>query len=176
MAESQVNFANKVLLETKVRIPGISEQSRIAAVLDTVDEAIAKMEALIAKLKQVRAGLLHDLLTRGLDKHGQLRDPTAHPEQFQDSPLGRIPLEWEVQSLESITDPSTPICYGIVQAMDFVPDGVPVLTIRDLLGDYSTGLHRTARNIDANYARSRVRPDDVLISVKGTIGRVAVVP
>ena len=59
--------------------------------LDTVDEAIAKTEAVIAKLKQVRAGLLHDLLTRGLDEHGQLRDPIAHPEQFQDSPLGRIP-------------------------------------------------------------------------------------
>ena len=43
--------------------------------LDTVDEAIAKTEAVIAKLKQVRAGLLHDLLTRGLDEHGQLRDP-----------------------------------------------------------------------------------------------------
>ena len=77
-------------------IPLLSEQSRIAAVLDTVDEAIAKTEAVIAKLKQVRAGLLHDLLTRGLDEHGQLRDPVAHPEQFQDSPLGWIPAEWNV--------------------------------------------------------------------------------
>ena len=68
----------------------------IAAVLDTVDEAIAKTEAVIAKLKQVRAGLLHDLLTRGLDEHGQLRDPIAHPEQFKDSPLGMIPREWYI--------------------------------------------------------------------------------
>ena len=69
-------------------MPLPDEQSRIAAVLDTVDEAIAKTEAVIAKLRQVRAGLLHDLLTRGLDKNGQLRDPIAHPEQFQDSPIG----------------------------------------------------------------------------------------
>ena len=69
--------------------------------LDTVDEAIAKTEAVIAKLKQVRAGLLHDLLTRGLDENGQLRDPIAHPEQFQDSPLGRIPREWTVVSLKA---------------------------------------------------------------------------
>ena len=74
----------------------LPEQTRIAAMLDTVDEAIAKTEAVIAKLKQVRAGLLHDLLTRGLDENGQLRDPVAHPEQFQDSPLGRIPKEWKV--------------------------------------------------------------------------------
>jgi type I restriction enzyme S subunit len=75
---------------------------RVAAVLDTVDEAIAKTEAVIAKLKQVRAGLLHDLLTCGLDENGQLRDPIAHPEQFQDSPLGRIPREWRVQHLDDV--------------------------------------------------------------------------
>ena len=176
MAESQVNFANNVLLETKVRIPNFPEQQRIAPVLDTVDDAIAKTEAVIAKLKQVRAGLLHDLLTRGLDEHGELRDPVAHPEQFQDSPLGRIPSQWDVLCLESVNETSSPICYGIVQAMEFVPDGVPVLTIRDLLGDFATGLHRTAMSIDATYARSRVRPGDVLISIKGTIGRVALVP
>ena len=75
------------------------EQSRIAAVLDTIGELIAKMEAVIAKLRQVRAGLLHDLLTRGLDQHGQIRDPITHPELFQDSPLGLIPKDWEVPSL-----------------------------------------------------------------------------
>jgi len=85
----------------RTRRPRRPEQSRIAAVLDTVDEAIAKTEAVVAKLKQVRAGLLHDLLTRGLDEHGQLRDPIAHPEQFQGPPLGRIPREWEIATLVS---------------------------------------------------------------------------
>ena len=55
--------------------------------LDTVDEAIAKTEAVIAKLKQVRAGMLHDLLTRGLDEHGGSAILSLHPEQFHDSPL-----------------------------------------------------------------------------------------
>jgi type I restriction enzyme, S subunit len=82
--------------------PEPAEQSRIAAVLDTVDEAIAKTEAVIAKLKQVRAGLLHDLLTRGIDKHGQLRNPSTHPEQFQDSSLGCIPGEWGIKTLNEL--------------------------------------------------------------------------
>jgi len=73
-------------------------------VLDTVDEAIAKTEAVIAKLRQVRAGLLHDLLTRGLDQNGQLRDPIAHPEQFQDSPIGRIPSEWIVRNVSALAN------------------------------------------------------------------------
>lgn len=79
--------------------PDLGERRRIASVLDTVDALIESSEAVLAKLRQVRAGLLHDLLTRGLDADGQLRDPDAHPEQFKDSPLGRIPREWEIEPL-----------------------------------------------------------------------------
>lgn len=79
--------------------PSKDEQRRIAEILDTIDEAIQKTEALIAKLKAMKQGLLHDLLTRGLDKNGKLRDPKTHPEQFEDSPLGRIPKEWAIQEL-----------------------------------------------------------------------------
>lgn len=83
-------------------LPELGEQKAVGVILRLVDEAIAKTEAVIAKLRQVRAGLLHDLLTRGLDKNGQLRDPIVHPEQFQDSPIGRIPREWEVKSLSTL--------------------------------------------------------------------------
>ncbi len=84
------------------RVPAIesADQARIAYVLDTIDAAIAKTEAVITKLKQVRAGMLHDLLSYGLDENGHLRDPIAHPEQFKDSPLGRIPRKWDVVKLD----------------------------------------------------------------------------
>jgi type I restriction enzyme, S subunit len=110
---------------THFRIPRIEskEQSRIAAVLDTVDEAIAKTEAMIAKLKQVRAGLLHDLLTRGLDEHGQLRDPIARPQQFCESAAGLIPRSWSVRPIREcligspqngLYKPARQIGYGLL--------------------------------------------------------------
>ncbi len=77
----------------------LPEQCHIAEILDTIDVAIQKTEALISKLKAMKQGLLHDLLTRGLNKNGKLRDPKAPPEQFKDSPLGRIPREWVIQEL-----------------------------------------------------------------------------
>ena len=80
------------------------EQTRIAYVLDTIDEAIAQTESVIAKLKQVRAGMLHDLLSYGLDEHGQLRDPIAHPEQFKESPLGLIPRDWDCKPISVFCD------------------------------------------------------------------------
>ena len=55
------------LLRFQVTVPLSDEQIRIAEVLDTIDEAIANTRSVISKLRQVRAGMLHDLLTCGLD-------------------------------------------------------------------------------------------------------------
>jgi type I restriction enzyme S subunit len=92
------------LLTISVSLPPLYEQQRITEILDTVDEAIARTSSLIIKLKQTKAGLLQDLLTRGLDEDGKLRDPQAHPEQFKDSPLGRIPKDWEAKPLAAIAN------------------------------------------------------------------------
>lgn len=77
-------------------LPSVSEQNRITEILDTLDDAILKTEQLVAKLRQIKQGLLHDLLTRGIDENGQLRDPIAHPEQFNGSALGFVPKDWDI--------------------------------------------------------------------------------
>ena len=82
------------------------EQTKIAEILSTVDRAIEQTEALIAKQQRIKTGLMQDLLTRGIDEHGNLRSEQTH--KFKDSPLGRIPVEWEVnefgQTVESAVD------------------------------------------------------------------------
>ena len=60
-----------------------------------MDRAIEQTEALIAKQQRIKTGLMQDLLTRGIDEHGNLRSEQTH--EFKDSPLGRIPVEWEVR-------------------------------------------------------------------------------
>lgn len=80
----------------------LPEQQHIAEILDTLNEAIRRSEQVIAKLQQVKQGLLHDLLTRGIDEHGELRDPDRHPEQFKDSELGRLPRGWEAVALSTV--------------------------------------------------------------------------
>lgn len=82
-----------------VTIPKFSkpEQTKIAEILSTVDRAIEQTEALIAKQQRLKTGLMADLLSRGIDEHGNLRSEQTH--EFKDSPLGRIPVEWEVVSL-----------------------------------------------------------------------------
>ena len=166
----------------KVFCPEKEERWRIAAVLDTVDEAIAKTEAVIAKLRQLRAGLLHDLLTRGLDAHGQLRDPIAHPEQFQDSPLGRIPSEWVFESLGERLQRIG----GIIQtgpfgsqlhAHEYTTEGVPVITPQDVL-EGSVSVAQIARIPTARadeLKRHRVRLGDLIFARRGDLSRCAAI-
>ena len=70
-----------------------AEQAKIAEVLSTMDRAIEQTEALTAKQQRIKTGLMQDLLTRGIDEHGDLRSEQTH--EFKDSPLGRIPVEWD---------------------------------------------------------------------------------
>jgi len=81
----------------KVPSPSPNEKLKISLILDTLDTSIHETEAIIAKLKAVKQGLLHDLLTRGIAANGELRPfQTEAPHLYKESPLGWIPKEWDV--------------------------------------------------------------------------------
>ena len=148
-----------------------------------MDEAIAKTEVVVKKLKQVRAGLLHNLLTRGLDEYGQLRDPIAHPKQFQNSPLGRIPREWGVLSIEEllarVPNPirSGPFGSSLLK-QELKPSVIPLLGIDNV--HVECFMTEFTRFVDEEkfqeLKRYAVRPHDVMITIMGTVGRCCVVP
>lgn len=95
---------------------------------------------------------------------------------YRQTELGLIPEDWNDPELNSITDSNSPICYGIVQVGSFVSNGIRVLAIKNLDTDYATRIHRSSFEIERPYKRSRVQPGDVLVSIKGTTGRVGIVP
>jgi hypothetical protein len=96
----------QIVQNVPIPLPHPNEQGRIAEIIDTLDATIRETEAVVGKLRLGRSGLLHDLLNCGLDQHGQLRNHARHAEQFQDSPIGRIPKAWDtitVQQVGSVT-------------------------------------------------------------------------
>lgn len=98
-----INLKFEEYLASTICVPtSIQEQAGIALVIDTLDTAIHETEAIIAKLKAVKQGLLHDLLTRGIDANGELRPPQSEaPHLYKPSPLGWVPTEWQVAPLSS---------------------------------------------------------------------------
>ncbi|WP_084436727.1 restriction endonuclease subunit S [Aldersonia kunmingensis] len=66
MAESQTNFADEALLQTRLNVPPLREQQRMAEILDTLDDQIRATERIVAKLKLTKQGILADLLVNGV--------------------------------------------------------------------------------------------------------------
>jgi type I restriction enzyme S subunit len=173
---AQPAISLKKFKELQIPVPPISEQNRIAEILDTIDDAIQKTEALISKLKAMKQGLMHDLLTRGLDENGRLRDPKAHQEQFKESPLGRIPKDWKVCSLESLITHITSGSRG--WASYYSKEGAVFLRIGNLTREHI--------NLDFNDivyvkppkggegARTAVCEGDILISITADLGIIGV--
>lgn len=89
-----ISSANVKNLE--VLAPPLPEQQKIATILSSVDEVIEKTRAQIDKLKDLKTGMMQELLTKGVGVDG-----VPHTE-FKDSPVGRIPVEWDVVHLESL--------------------------------------------------------------------------
>lgn len=149
-------------------------QESIARLLVRVDEAIEQTEDLMAKQQRIKSGLVHDLLSRGLDPQGHVR--CTSKDRFRKTEIGEVPSDWTVVSIESLVSPKTPICYGIVQVGPHMHGGVPTIAIRDLDDIQVLKLHHTDPVRECRFARSRCQEDDILISIKATTGRIGIAP
>ena len=77
-------------------IPPLTEQRRILSVLDSIDDAIERTEAVTTATERLRDALLHELLTRGV--------PGWHT-QWKDVPgIGTIPAAWDVVRLGDVVE------------------------------------------------------------------------
>ncbi|MFB1488340.1 MULTISPECIES: restriction endonuclease subunit S [unclassified Thiocapsa] len=157
--------------------PSFEQQQRIAEILSTVDEAIEQTEALIAKTQQIKAGLMHDLFTRGVASDGQLK-PAIRCSRTQ---FGLLPQGWVTGSLLDVADEKRqPILTGPFGADlgndDFVDDGVPVLRIGNVQAGYLelSELLFVTPSKARELARYVVRAGDLLFARQGaTTGRNA---
>lgn len=88
-----------------------------------------------------------------------------------------VPSEWTVASLEQATSSSRPICYGILKPRVPAPGSVRYVEVRDLQqGRIDQDLNLTSKALDEEFRRSRLRSGDVLIAIRGSYDRSAVVP
>lgn len=165
----------KILESIPVLHPRHCEQRRIAEILSTLDETIDQTEALITKYQQIKAGLMHDLFTRGVTPDGHLRPTSAQaPHLYKESPLGWIPKEWEVQALGAF---ATSRPGGFVNGpfgsdlltSELTDSGVPVIYVQDIKEDEYrrfSNAHVTERKANELLV-CNVRTEDVLVAKVG---------
>jgi type I restriction enzyme S subunit len=168
-------ISRKNLENIHIPLPPLPEQHRIAEILSTIDETIERTEALIEKYRHIKAGLMSDLLTRGIDEEGRIRSEETH--EFKDSPLGRVPEEWEVNTLEDICakainggTPST----GIEKYWN---GDIPWITGADILNQKVSKIRRYITEEAVRDSSTNVIPKGNLLVVTRTgVGKLSIAP
>ena len=162
----------------RVRIPtSVSIQKKIANILSTIDTATEQTEALIDKYQHIKAGLMHDLFTRGVLPNGQLRPPREQaPELYQETAIGWIPREWQVSELEKA-------CRTIVDCPHSTPSFQPggVLVARTMHIKNGVFLEDDASRVSEKeyqerIARAEPTPGDVILTREAPVGEAFVIP
>lgn len=161
-----------------VVFPDVPVQARIAEILSMADEAIEQTEALIAKTQQIKAGLMHDLFTRGVTADGQLRPPRAEaPQLYKESPLGWVPQEWQVLQVRELTSLVTSGSRGWA-AFYSIEGALFVRSQNVRMGylDFSDRQH-VVPPPGSEGLRTKLGPLDLLVTITGNnVGNVACVP
>lgn len=115
------NLKNSDVIEYQFLKPPLPEQQKIAVILSSVDDVIEKTRAQIDKLKDLKTGIMQELLTRGI----------GHSE-FKDSPVGRIPASWKTDFLGNLAEF---VNGNSFKANDWSESGYPIIRIQNLNGD-----------------------------------------
>ena len=174
---AQPGLKSDFLRDVFAEIPdSLSEQTKIAEILSTVDQAIEQTEALIAKQQRIKIGLMQDLLTRGIDEDGNLRSEDTH--EFNDSPIGRIPLGWKVKTIGTLASRVTKGESPTWQGFKYHEDGILFVTsknVRTGFLDITKSEKFVSDTFHKKLKRSALRHGDILVNLVGaSIARSAV--
>lgn len=144
------------LLELNVPVPGLPEQLRIADVLERAAALSAQRQASLASTILLLQALFAE----------SFGDPIANAGGY------------DVTTLEKIVDPERPITYGILMPGPVQVRGVKYVRVADMKdgGIDLKGVRMTTKEISVEYKRSLLKAGDLLLSIRGHVGRLAEVP
>lgn len=158
----------------------INEQRKIAEILSTVDDVIEKTEAAIEKYQAIKAGMMQDLFTRGIDtRTGMLRPRIEEaPELYKESELGWIPKEWEIVQIGD---------FAKIKGGKRMPAGkefsealtpFPYLRVTDMQDGSidQSDLKYVPVEIEPLIRSYKISVDDVYVTIAGTLGLFGTIP
>jgi type I restriction enzyme S subunit len=89
-----------------------------------------------------------------------------------------FPASWGLTDLRNLCLPNKPITYGILMPGPDRPDGIPYVRVADFPTETINleTIRHTSKEMDAKFSRSRLRTGDLLLSIRGSVGRLTTIP
>lgn len=158
---------SKVFLEDIfVGIPPLPEQTKIAEILTTVDDAIEETDRIIEKTKELKKGLMQKLLTRGI----------GH-KKFKKTEIGEMPEEWEVIKLDKVVKEFYNGGTPDTKVKEYWDGNIPWVTGADFLNQ-RIGQARRYITMDGvkNSATNVIPKGNLLVVTRTGVGKLAIAP
>lgn len=172
---TRVGLSQYALDNVVIPLPPSDEQSAIAVFLDCeiqkIGALIAEQEKLLALLAEKRQATISHAVTRGLNPDAPMKDSGV-------AWLGQVPAHWTIKRMKQLVREGVAGPYGssLTKSM-YVNSGYRVYGQQQVIpNDFSIGDYYISGEKFAEMRRYEVKPNDVLISVMGTIGKAALVP
>lgn len=156
-------------------LPPPNEQDAIVRFLDRetnkIDALAQEQRRLIDLLKEKRHVVISQAITKGLNPNVPMQDSGVKW-------LGKVPAHWGMAKLKHLVVESVAGPYGASLTKDmYTSAGYRVYGQQQVIpDDFSVGDYYISESQFAEMNRYAVHEGDVLVSVMGTIGKVAVVP
>ena len=143
----------KTLKELEFDIPSLEEQRKNAELLASINETKEAYQELLLQTDNLVKSQFIEVIKPLLNNRKT------------------IPLD-------DLVEDDRPITYGILKPGTGFPGGIPVVKVKDMHDGIidQSDLLLTSPEIDSKYQRSKLRAGDLLISIRGSVGRMAEVP
>lgn len=145
----------KQLSDFKIQVPPLQTQQQIVEELDCLTSIIEKQKKQLEELDNLAQAIFYDMFGEPMENE----------------------KGWNIKKLEDIVHKNCTLSYGIVQPMEDVVDGVPIVRPIDLIDTFvsDTNLKRTRKEISNKYKRTILTGHEILLCVRGTTGIVSLV-
>lgn len=164
---TRFNLSKERVLSLDITLPPVKEQQKIAEILGAVDEDITKTQEVIEVTEKLKRGLMQQLFTRGI----------GHT-KFRETKIGQIPEEWEVGSLDEVTEKISVGFVGTCEPFYTDESGVPMLRTGNLKewGIDISDLKYVTKEFHIKNKKSQINSGDILIARHGENGLACLVP
>ncbi|WP_417692983.1 restriction endonuclease subunit S [Pseudomonas sp.] len=106
---------------------------------------------------------------------GNASDPTEEAHNLSPDDL---PDCWVIAELRDVCVPGRPITYGILKPGPELDEGIPYIRVADFPGNKLSmiNIKKTSTEIDQKFKRARLLAGDLLLSIRGSVGRLIKIP
>lgn len=167
-------------LELEIPIPPITKQREIVKEYNTIQNRINLNQQLIQILEETAQAIYKQWFVEFEfpNENGKPYKSNGG-EMVWNEELGKeIPKGWEIGSLTDVVNSKYPITYGVVQPGDEDENGVKFIRSGDLKnGEILFSQLRTiSEEVSNQFKRTKLEGGEILISIVGIPGQVAIVP